>query len=168
MHAKPRSQAAVREQRRLVLDTLPVDEVTLDAAVTVVHRIASYHGHGAEQVRAELSSVLAPVLAMLREARDATPAEREAFAAFGALRAEQGIGLEPFLEATRLTARRAFDALYERARTAASPEVGMDLVRDFWAVCDGVTAAMVQGHRERELERVQAAYEHRALGCGSC
>ncbi|MFJ4580294.1 PucR family transcriptional regulator [Streptomyces echinatus] len=164
MHDKPEPDPATRErQRRLVLDALPVGEVARDAAVTVVHEIARYHRHGAEQVQAELMSVLTPVLAMLREARDASPGEREAFAAFGALRAQQGIGLEPFLEATRLTTRRAFDALYARARTTASPEVGMELLRDFWAACDQVSAEMIQGHRERELAHVQAAQEQRTL-----
>ncbi|MFJ9606378.1 helix-turn-helix domain-containing protein [Kitasatospora sp. NPDC101176] len=157
------AESPAREQRGRVLAALSLEDIAADAAVTVVREVPAYHGHDTGQVRTELLAVLEPVMAFLREERDATAAEQAQFAAFGALRAEQGVGLEPLLEAFRLTTRRAFDALYEQIRRADAPQVGLDLARDFWAGCDRLSAAVVQGHRERELEKAQAAQEHRTL-----
>ncbi|MER7766763.1 helix-turn-helix domain-containing protein [Kitasatospora sp. NPDC096140] len=157
------ADSLAREQRGRVLAALSLEDIAAGAAVTVVREVPAYHGHDADRVRAELLTVLAPVMAFLREERDATAAEQAQFAAFGALRAEQGIGLEPLLEAFRLSTRRAFDALYEEIRRVDAPQAGLELARDFWAGCDRLSAAVVRGHRERELEKAQAAQEHRTL-----
>ncbi|MEU1285048.1 helix-turn-helix domain-containing protein [Kitasatospora sp. NPDC005856] len=154
---------AEQNDRLRVLAAVPFEEVAARAAATVVREIAAYGERDPEQVTTELLAVLRPVLAMLREDRDAAAEEQESFAAFGALRAEQGIGLEPLLEAFRLSTRLAFDTLYEQARSAAAPETGMELTRDFWAACDRLSTAMVRGYRERELADAQAAQEHRTL-----
>ncbi|MFJ4188512.1 helix-turn-helix domain-containing protein [Kitasatospora sp. NPDC089509] len=155
--------AADGDPRARVLAALSLEEIAAGAAATVVREIPAYHGQDPEQVRAELLVVLAPVLASLREGRAATAEEQREFAAFGSLRAEQGIGLEPLLEAFRLTTRRAFDALYEQIRRADAPQAGLELARDFWDGCDRVSAAVVQGHRTRDLEKARAAQEHRTL-----
>ncbi|MEV7541154.1 helix-turn-helix domain-containing protein [Streptomyces sp. NPDC089915] len=157
------AESQARERRGHVLAALSLEDIAASAAATVVREIPAYHAHDADQVRAELLAVLAPVVAFLREGREATAAEQAQFAAFGAHRAEQGVGLEPLLEAFRLTSRHAFDALYEEIRRVDAPQAGLELARDFWACCDRLSAAVVQGHRERELERAQAAQEHRTL-----
>ncbi|MFJ4093183.1 helix-turn-helix domain-containing protein [Kitasatospora sp. NPDC089913] len=155
--------STVAEERRRVLADVSPDDIATAAAATVVREIPAYHGHDTGRVRGDLLAVLAPVLAMLREGRDATAGERAAFAAFGALRAEQGIGLEPLLEAFRLTTRRAFDALYLQIRRVDAQQAGLELARDFWDCCDRLSAAVVQGHRERDLAEATAAQEHRTL-----
>ncbi|MGW3025354.1 PucR family transcriptional regulator [Streptomyces sp. NPDC001221] len=151
------------EQRGHVLDHLALGEIAAQLATALVREIAAYREQSAQQLETDLLTVLHPIFAMLRAGREATVKERAAFSDFGALRAEMGIALESLLEGFRLTTRRTFDTLYDKARRAATPEVGLELTRDFWVCCDQMFAAMVQGHRERELEKLHAAEQHRTL-----
>ncbi|MEV6977415.1 helix-turn-helix domain-containing protein [Kitasatospora sp. NPDC093806] len=150
-------------QRGRLLGRLPLERVAAEAAVAVVRGVPAYRERNEDAVRAELAALLGPAIEALRERREPAPGELTAFEEFGALRAEQGIGLEPLQEAFRLTTRRAFDALYAAARDDTPPEVTLELTRDFWAYCDLVSTAVVRGHRTHELERVQAEQEHRTL-----
>ncbi|KOG13827.1 hypothetical protein ADK34_30210 [Streptomyces viridochromogenes] len=104
-----------------------------------------------------------PTPASLREGRELTGEEALRFEEFGALRVEQGIALEPFLEAFRLTARRAFDALYVLARSHADQALALEAAGEFWARCDQVSIAVVRGHRRREAERVRVDQQQRTL-----
>ncbi|MEK2491869.1 helix-turn-helix domain-containing protein [Kitasatospora purpeofusca] len=151
------------EQRGPVLARMRLDEVAAGAAAAVVRDIPAYRDRTEAAVRTELAALLGPAVEALRDGREPEPGEVAAFEEFGALRAEQGIGLEPLQEAFRLTTRRAFDALYAAARTGTPPAVALELTRDFWAYCDLVSTAVVRGHRTHELERAQAEQEHRTL-----
>ncbi|MFJ8434160.1 PucR family transcriptional regulator [Kitasatospora sp. NPDC094019] len=150
-------------QRNPVLTRMRLDEVAAGAAAAVVRDIPAYRDRTEAAVRTELNALLGPATEALREGREPAPRELAAFEEFGALRAAQGIGLEPLQEAFRLTTRRAFDALYAAARTDTPPTVALELTRDFWAYCDLVSTAVVRGHRAHELERAQAQTEHRTL-----
>ncbi|MFI5529231.1 PucR family transcriptional regulator [Kitasatospora sp. NPDC051853] len=150
-------------ERWRLLEHFPVERVTAEAAAALVREAPGYAGRNEESLGRELLAVLGPALASLRTGEQPTAQDVRRCEEFGALRAEQGIGLEPFLEAFRLTARRAFDALYEILRGHADPALALELAGDFWARCDLVSLAVVRGHRSHEAERVRADQEQRTL-----
>ncbi|MGW4647851.1 PucR family transcriptional regulator [Kitasatospora sp. NPDC004289] len=150
-------------ERWRLLDRFPVERVTAEAAAALVREAPGYAGRDEQGLGRELLAILEPALASLRTGDQPSAEDVRRCERFGALRAEQGIGLEPFLEAFRLTARRAFDALYEILRGHDDPALALELAGDFWACCDLVSLAVVRGHRSHEAEQVRADQERRTL-----
>ncbi|MFE7585597.1 helix-turn-helix domain-containing protein [Streptomyces gardneri] len=151
------------EERRRLLEGFPAERVAAESAAALVREAPAYGDHDAQRLGRELLAIVEPTLVSLREGRDLTGEETVRFEEFGALRAEQGIALEPFLEAFRLTARRAFDALYALARNHDDQALALEVAGEFWARCDQVSFAVVRGHRRREADRVRVDQEQRTL-----
>lgn len=154
-----------RAARTELLAGLRLDRVAAEAAATVGELPAYRVLDEGETVR-ELLVVMETALAALAEGRTPSERERAEFTDFGARRADQGVPLEPLLEAFRLTSRHAFDALYAAAGRYGESAVALALTRDFWLCCDHVSAAVVDGHRRRETERLRGGREQRALLLG--
>ncbi|MFF2041933.1 helix-turn-helix domain-containing protein [Kitasatospora sp. NPDC058170] len=151
------------DERRRLLERFPTERVATEAAAALVRDAPAYAGRDEAGVAAELLAVLGPALTSLRTGGGLSPQEVGRFERFGALRAEQGIGLEPLLEAFRLTARCAFDALYGMLRTHPDPALALELTSDFWVSSDLVSMAVVRGHRGHEADRLRADQEQRTL-----
>ncbi|MFF9850912.1 helix-turn-helix domain-containing protein [Streptomyces litmocidini] len=153
-----------RAARAELLAGLRLDRVAAAAAATA-GELPAYRGLDEEETVGELLAVMGTALAALAEGREPSDRERAEFTDFGARRADQGVPLEPLLEAFRLTSRHAFDALYAAAGPYESA-VALALTRDFWLCCDHVSAAVVDGHRRRGTERLRDGEERRALLLG--
>ncbi|MFI8763780.1 helix-turn-helix domain-containing protein [Streptomyces sp. NPDC053792] len=154
-----------RAARTELLAGLRLDRVAAGAAATVGELPAYRVLDEGETVR-ELLVVMETALAALAEGRAPSERERAEFTDFGSRRADQGVPLEPLLEAFRLTSRHAFDALYAAAGRYGESAVALALTRDFWLCCDHVSAAVVDGHRRRETQRLRGGREQRALLLG--
>ncbi|MEV8590223.1 helix-turn-helix domain-containing protein [Streptomyces sp. NPDC051180] len=159
-------------QRLALLDRFPAAEVAAESAAWLVRRAPAYADRDEDSLRRELLAVIGPALTALRAGTELSASEIGRCEEFGALRAAQGIALEPLLEAFRATTRRAFDALYATVRGEggatgpagpADAVVALELTSAFWACCDTVSLAVVRGHRAHEAERVRADQEHRTL-----
>ncbi|GGU94147.1 hypothetical protein GCM10010275_34440 [Streptomyces litmocidini] len=153
-----------RAARAELLAGLRLDRVAAAAAATA-GELPAYRGLDEEETVGELLAVMGTALAALAEGRAPSDRERAEFTDFGARRADQGVPLEPLLEAFRLTSRHAFDALYAAAGPYGSA-AALALTRDFWLCCDHVSAAVVDGHRRRGTERLRDGEERRALLLG--
>ncbi|MET9397122.1 helix-turn-helix domain-containing protein [Kitasatospora sp. NPDC002965] len=151
------------EERRRLLEAFPAERVAEESAAALVREAPAYAGRDEASLRRDMLGIVEAVLSTLRAGRELSAEESGRFEEFGALRAEQGIGLEPLLEAFRQTSRRAFDALYATARHHPDPAAALELTRELWACTDAVSIAMVRGHRRHEAERVRADQEYRTL-----
>ncbi|MFE0646696.1 PucR family transcriptional regulator [Streptomyces sp. NPDC058877] len=142
-----------RAVRAALLAGLRLDRVAAEAATTV-GGLPAYGGLDRSETGRELLAVMETALVALVAGRAPSDHERAEFVDFGARRADQGVPLEPLLEAFRLTSRHAFDALYAAAGGHAESAVALALTRDFWLCCDHVSAAVIEGHRRRGAERL--------------
>ncbi|AJF63492.1 PucR family transcriptional regulator [Streptomyces vietnamensis] len=156
------SATSSSKARTELLAGLRLDRVAAAAAATV-GELPAYRVLDEEETVRELLAVMETALAALAEGRAPTDRERVEFSDFGARRADQGVPLEPLLEAFRLTSRHAFDALYAAAGAYGEFAVALALTRDFWLCCDHVSTAVIDGHRQRETERLRGGEEQRAL-----
>ncbi|MER7949448.1 helix-turn-helix domain-containing protein [Streptomyces sp. NPDC096079] len=154
-----------RDARGRLLAGLRLDRVAAEAAATV-GGLPAYRVLDETQAVGELLAVMETALAALAEGRAPTGRERAAFREFGARRAEQGVPLEPLLEAFRLTSRHAFDALYAAAGPSGESAAALALTRDFWLCCDHVSAAVIEGHRRCGTERPRDVREQQARVLG--
>lgn len=150
----PRGSSAGTPRRRLIVQ-LSAQSEQLSARILQRIRVevpVYAHSDPDEFLPAILTS-LQRILLPLEDGRPFTETELAEFAAYGEVRAHQGVSTEEMLRAWRLSIREVLDAMVTAGRQhRVTDRTLLELTRDLLAITDTATVAFTQGHHRAELE----------------
>ncbi len=133
---------------RDLLDDYPLDAVVEEAVTRMRDQVPDFRSVDGARLRTDMAGALALAVAAVRDGTGATDLAVEGLRTIGALRAEQGIGMDAMLAGFRVIAKTAVDAVLDLAvQRGVDPEATLELTRAVWAHCDDAALALAAGHR---------------------